>query len=377
MDIEYENSNIGNRQGIFTKCEFKYNRHYGMICDQARAGMTRDFFIRDIQFNFCDFAGSEFGYSAYPNSRNFTFRNCNFYGNIIHAYMHILNYRVNPFNTNYLNDNTKVYSCVFSEDYEDPNLLPLGVRSFATGWPNEYPPGTPAVPSSADPNYCPILGHEWLVNFTGAAHVRFDNCTLITDFRLKFWKLSFDLPLHLPQDSYNQILNTVQCYNNGLNGCNCLTDLASIRYCDIRGNLYYHMLAGCFNCPVGCPIPNYYCVDFNCNIFPPFNILSSIAGQCVPTSLPTWCPCVNYTDPVVNNAVTDLFTTDPLCPVIVPFGRCVESFRFRADESTITAGLLLYPNPTNNILMISADSTINELRIYDSLGSLISTVYSI
>ena len=128
VDIEYEGgSNVGNMNGYFRNCKFKYNKYTGMICDAgsgrspngSRYYNPRDYFSRNFDFEFCDFVGSDGGVTCHPNSRNFDFHSCNFFGRTWKAF-----YSPVPGST-FNFDNTKFYDCLFSEEYTDPDIIPL------------------------------------------------------------------------------------------------------------------------------------------------------------------------------------------------------------------------------------------------------------
>ena len=124
VDIEYELSNVPNNNGYFENCKFKYNASVGMISDNTALNRNRDYWCRNVTFKKDTFVSSENGITAWPNSRNFEFYLCGFYGQTLGAYASYLSgpdhTRPVPLN----HDNTKFFSCYFSEHYSDPYITP-------------------------------------------------------------------------------------------------------------------------------------------------------------------------------------------------------------------------------------------------------------
>ncbi|MFZ7114431.1 MAG: T9SS type A sorting domain-containing protein [Bacteroidota bacterium] len=217
IDIEYENSNIGNSNGTFIDCDFKFNKNYGMTCNAFKGFGNRDNydnFAKNFDFQYCRFVGSEFGLCAIPNSKGFAFRHCDFYGELQFAYPSLAN-NLAAQNTNH--QNPTFISCTFNEEYLDPILGGLNISSTPDEFGIAY----------TDPGVCHptcgsglCSGHPYAINFGQTTRIRFESCSLTTKYSLK--EILIGNNCQFPVNSYS--LSTFKdCIfeNHGLNGMSC------------------------------------------------------------------------------------------------------------------------------------------------------------
>jgi hypothetical protein len=230
IDIEFGHSRIPNAHGFFQNCTFKYNHNHGLICDAKKPNHNTELWSHDYTFKDCLFVGCETGDVLWPNSRNFNFFDCNFYGSVIKAY----DARVSSFAQNLINnDNTKFTLCNFFEEYDDPDpLIPL--RSVSLGV-EENVPLPQCLSGGADGDY--------LVNFGTATRVRMDQCNITSNFTSKLIRLSADLAIpplspfgRTPTFNRNYLSNC-EFKNFGYNGCNCDLDLTAIYHTKLTASV--------------------------------------------------------------------------------------------------------------------------------------------
>ncbi len=217
FEMEYEgNSNWGNRNGYFYNCRFRYNNYSGFLCDpKTPKNLYSDYFSRDVFFENCIFVGSETGSTIFPNSRNFEFKYCELYGRSWKAFNSPI-----P-GSNYPNlDNTKFRHCLFSEEYVDPDILPLKKISISVG--HDLDQGTTSISSG-----CPNPGHVWCVEFSTGLRVLLEECTIETNFNLKTINFSSDVVppsgtgIPNPNLASWNIVDHLKIKNYGLNTCGC------------------------------------------------------------------------------------------------------------------------------------------------------------
>ncbi len=177
---------------------------------------------------------------AYANSRNFVFKDCDFFGSVLKAY----NARVSSSSQNISNnDNIKFLDCNFAEEYDDPDpLIPLS--SMSQG-----------VEENVPQPQCLSGGTDYLISFGLTTRVRMVNCNITTNFTSKLVKLSADLGV---QPTFNRnYLQDCIFSNYGYNGCNCDVDLTAIYNTDLKGPVRVLTIGitGINNEPtgVGCP----------------------------------------------------------------------------------------------------------------------------
>jgi hypothetical protein len=401
IDIEYEGgSNVGNMNGYFENCKFKYNKYAGMICDAgsgrrpngSRNYNPRDYFSRNFDFYFCDFVGSDGGVTCHPNSRNFNFINSNFYGRTWKAF-----YSPIPGST-YNFDNTKFLSCIFSEEYTDPDILPLTKKSMSVG--HDLDPGTVNIAAG-----CPNPNHSWCLEFSVAMRVLLQDCVIRTNFNLKTINVSADVfpPLYpaLNTASWN-IFENVLIENYGLNTCGCddpsfrcdALTLNSVNYTLIRNfdsvQLDWNQIRNpglwCWNINQCTPGALWYVHGDTPGISwksdpqgTTYQLRHCSSSGCFLNNTPnTWGPLseeyynpvdpnpVNlYPDPVDCN-VTTRFTTvsQPYHAICNPILPRKKNTAVNNPENKLT----LFPNPATENIHINHATVGSEIRIYSILG---------
>jgi hypothetical protein len=413
LNIEYEASNVGNMNGSFNNCRFKYNKYSGMICDAGWGGalnpngsiftgFTTDFYSRNVDFIGCTFVGSETGSTCWPNSRNFNFRFCEFYGRTWKAFY-------SPIPGSHFNfDNTKFFDCLFSEEYTDPEIFPPVRKSISVG--HDLDKGTTDIATG-----CPNPNHSWCVEFSTAMRVLLQNCTIVTNFNLKTINLSADVvPPFFPAinlDSWN-VFENVWIWNYGLNTCGCddpnvrcdAMVLNSVNFTKIQGgDSHQRDWLGIRNPGSFCSPP-----QSNCGLSWYIHGDQQSWTQWIPWPLGAswvlnhcqnswWCNNPNvcfinellcypdpwwplseeyynpvdpnfvnlYPDPVNCNAST-YFTTESL-----PYS-CNPATQFRKKKQESLVPLVsIYPNPSIDILNVKNAIPGNEFKIFSILGEVV------
>jgi hypothetical protein len=170
VDIEYERGQ-DLAEGYFKYCKFKYNAAAGVMSDAGRYAAQpeppySDVHTYNFHFDRCTFVsggqGGAYGYTVWPNARNFKFTCSNFYGTLIKAFHAGRN------NPNNLDWATKFIGCSFNEEYEDPHV---GIKYAFTQ--NEQN-------SCYDPIY---YSHKYMLEFGHEAHRTFlDQCRITTNY---------------------------------------------------------------------------------------------------------------------------------------------------------------------------------------------------
>ena len=384
LDIEYEVSTVGNSDGYFYNCNFKYNMNWQMTCNAVQNGT--DLWSRHTIFEKSIFVPSgQLGINALPNARNFKFDHCTLIGQLQWAYHSIQT----PFPIPYplsmptllnLNTNTKfVNKTLFDEEFQEPG----GIKYYFA------PQADETCPTCLN---CPITGaHQSLLNLDNTMGVLFEDCDIKSFLALKWINLSVAGWIQgnpPPVASWNTI-RKCRFDNKGLNACNCDVHIAFFRCTKFErlNNIANSSegMDGLNNQPAtGCGI-NRNDVDYstltigaglnwwgqtgaNANVFP------SHPWQAFPQ---TFSP--KYTDVFPSNRVT-VWNDCPNCTssVTIPgSSSCVATLPRIANNKVekIIEELTVKPNPSTGIIYITG-ITSSEIKIINALGLIIRTIKS-
>jgi hypothetical protein len=400
FEMEYEgNSNWGNRDGYLHNCKFRYNHISGFLCDAGKAkNFYSDYFSRDVKFESCIFVGSETGTAIWPNSRNFEFLDCEFYGRSWKAFSSPI-----P-GSNYPNlDNTKFRHCFFSEEYVDPDILPLKKMSISVG--HDLDQGTTNISSG-----CPNPSHVWCVEISAGLRILLEECTIETNFNLKTINLSTDPGILNPNLASYNVIDHLIARSYGLNTCGC--DFHPQPGCEARElSAIYHVIkknhdshlndwgplrnpgSDCTP-PSQCDRYLYYIDPLGSVVSDPANttiIQITTCSQSFPWTCflntqanapPWWSLSEEYYNPVHPKAL-DLYPNPSVCSTQtyfilegLPFDNVCNPpiLKKKNPNSPKEERIIsLHPNPSMNILTVENAVSGNEINIYSIVGDLILT----
>ncbi len=361
MDIEYENSNVGNSDGTFTDCLFRYNLNYGMTNDRGLTSTSN--ISKNFYFTRCTFVASGTGVSAFPNSKNFNFNNCHFFGPVQKAYSSYLSDRNISYNTN-ITDNTKFTDCDFNEEYIDPVLGPLSI--YPTEDDSQLFWGDPGVCApvvsfpidcinGTNTLNCPSHFHE--LDFPNAVRVQLTNCTVFTKYDLKILHFTTDPPYPVNTASFNTVQNCV-FQNEGLNGMFCeggsTFPLANFWNTDFkipRSHINFPGAGGSTNFVNYGPPWTCFCFGNTYETAVQNSIGSPPIGVQIGINTTYFPKFENIQDP---NPITSFFNYPVYITEPISFPTCTFSPRIKNPhgEKLINLDLMAIPNPSSNEIKI-------------------------
>ncbi len=317
LDYEYFGGNPM-ENGNFEYCDFLFNAAYGIEVYASNQNLAVNQTYRN-----CNFAASEGTYSATPNGKNFTFRGCNFFGPVTHAY----NDRVR-FGSNHIN-NAKFIGCRFAEEL---NGFSFNMDSLDN---------CPTVLNWGD--------KSWLVDFsTGAAGAFFNHCTFESNKEMKLLNIEGG-PDTLDTTNFVRMLGC-DLTNHFVNS----NDLGRVYSVDVQQCRLNVPHGGLEIYRSGWPD------TFFIKVVDP-----SLAQLCVP----------KYTVPAYPDSVQDAFTCDScptiylpaFCPATIP--GCSPCPRYHENKVAVTENSVrLFPNPTNSKITIEGILENEDIVFYDLYG---------
>jgi hypothetical protein len=366
VDIEFEASNVQNRGGTFTNCNFKNNIVSGIISDPGPPPFSTLNYSRDVVFSKCTFVSSSDGVSAWPTGLNFSFQNSWFYGPIWAA----VNAAMNSANGVNIHDNAKFNRCHFFENYTDPEVNPSQIFSHGMGV-DEVIFNTGTGNWEADP-LCPMPVHHFLIDFTTARRVSMTNCEAWANFTLNIIQLS-TTPVPGAQVIWNaNVLDNNYFWDNGTNQCACDHAVTSITLTNlITPNFFYHPNYTNIICPV------YTAVTLPPMWNDPTNKFESGSLQ-NPIYSAVGSPCAKYIDPIYPNHLShnDLFhcpdlTVAATFPAFCFSPRLASNHVQQEIESSEIDSIIIYPNPTSNSFELFNLEKGTIYRITNNLGEVL------
>ena len=390
VDIEYENSTVGNSGGIFQNTIFFYNLNYGLINAAQQQGTQR--FNFDHHFFSCIFTGSggPSETALYPNAPNMLIENSFIYGRVNNPYerkriLHTLNNTPADWQNILTIDPVclRFNLCSFNEEYTDP--ITEEKRYFSVNNAEVIDLGGVLTPS----HFCQT--HAFMLDFSHAKNIRISNSVVNTNFTNLLIDLSAEN--HLSVYDYNYITNTI-FRSGGLNACHDERDLYSLNqvifgtgtsylwHVDYRRNL----------CSGGPPLFCDYSISYlgsvlsyvtlsqtsigviSLNIDP--TLLGDVQSQI--TSIPPNQPqfydplTPKYVDPSIVNQVTDYFWAPCKSEPAWKPSNCSSIIRMAQSSSekfaTISDEITIVPNPAFNQVQFGNLKINSYLQIMDYIG---------
>ena len=335
IDIEFQLSNIGNSNGIFKKCNFKYNYYFGI--QTPHPSFVDPFYTHDYYFENCTIIGSETAVAAAnPGAPKMWFKGCTFGGTLINPWSEPVNSQAdNLTNINY----TKFEGCKFLEEFEDLDLS-LPKRSFG--------------------NY------RWLNEFGWVERARFIKCNYENNYRMNLIWLAQDFITFTPPQNVstfnNNVMNGIHMRNLGrIGGTGCHLEMGVVAHTVFINKF---VIDNAWVTP-GCPgIGRYW-----------FTIGPSCTGI-TPTGSPIYTvePIADLflnSDHYASNRITH-YTSDPCESIHFIYPDCFfigdRHDRLKREPSNNESNqVTVYPNPASNKLIIEnhdGSDLINIVNLY-------------